>query len=240
MDGIMTSILAKDNESGSPADLVRQRLNPDDLRSLYGSGLWDETILRMECHSHSADHISAATGVKVQSAGYSIPYEGVTDQTGEPYARWRLRLPSDKMRYVSGKGDDPQLYVPPGFHALPPSRVLVITEGEKKAMKAVQDGIPCVAVQGVWSWADPNCRAEEKIAACNTSADTRPMDALLIIATKYKEVLVLGDSDLAEKLQARAGFEVLVQSLRKRKIRAYFNLCPLLGPKRQTPPAFQM
>jgi putative DNA primase/helicase len=102
----------------------------------------------------------------------------------------------------------------------------VITEGEKKAMKAVQEGIACVAVQGVWSWADPSSRAEEKVSGRNTSADTRPLEALLTTANKYKEVLVLGDSDLAGKPQARAGFEALVRSLRKLKIRAYFNVCP--------------
>ena len=66
------------------------------------------------------------------------------------------------MRYASGVGDDAQLYIPPALASLPAADLLVVTEGEKKAAKAVQEGIHCVAVQGVWSWADSGDRAIEK------------------------------------------------------------------------------
>ena len=95
--------------------LPTDRLNPDDLADLRRSGLSDEMIGKMGCFSIEASEIEKRTGVKVTSPGYAIPYDGIIDQTGEPYIRIRLQHPSKDMRYVSGRGDDPQVYAPPGF-----------------------------------------------------------------------------------------------------------------------------
>src|ERR1039457_4574963 len=131
-------------------------LHSSDLADLRRSGLSDATIASMGCCSAEAKIIRMRTGLdNLTSAGYCIPYAGITDQTGAPYLRWRLREPSEEMRYASGRGDDAQLYIPPALAALPPTDLLVVTEGEKKAAKAVQEGIHCVGIQGVWSWCDP-------------------------------------------------------------------------------------
>src|ERR1700722_19979746 len=113
----------------APAKLM-SRLHTDDLADLRRSGLSDETIASMGCFSADADTIRSRTGVsKVDSTGYGIPYDGIVDQTGEVYVRWRLRQPLDKMRYVGGRGDDAQLYIPPGVDELPVADLLVVTEG---------------------------------------------------------------------------------------------------------------
>ena len=83
----------------------------------------------------------------------------MTDQTGQLYGRVRLSRAEGEQRCCGGQGEDAQVYVPAGFDDLPLTDLLVITEGEKKAMKAVQEGIACVAVQGTWSWADPRVGA---------------------------------------------------------------------------------
>jgi hypothetical protein len=148
----------------------------DDLADLRRSGLSDDTISSMNCTSAEADIIRLHTGVeKVVQGGYSIPYPGLTDQTGQPYRRWRLRQAIDGMRYAAGVGDDPQLYMPPALAALPGASLLVVTEGEKKAAKAVQEGIHCVGVQGVWSWCDPGYRAVEKGEGDHISEETAPL-----------------------------------------------------------------
>ena len=116
--------------------------------------------------------------------------------------------------------------MPAGFDALPLTDLLVITEGEKKAIKAVEEGIACVAVQGTWSWADPSGRAVQKHHGCPGSSDTRPIQKLLDLAGAYKQVLVQGDSDLLGKPQAAAGFEALARSLRAEKIAASLAFCP--------------
>jgi P4 family phage/plasmid primase-like protien len=201
-------------------------LHKDDLADLRGSELSDGTIGAMGCRSIDKAKVRELTGVKVSCGGYAIPYPGLWDQTGGPYLRIRLREPHNGMKYVSGKGDDPQLYIPPGFTDLPQGDLLVVTEGEKKAAKAVQEGIPCVGIQGVFSWSDPGTRAVEKCNGDRVSADTAPLPALLELARKYKRVLVLGDSDTASNPQSQKALRLLVISLCKRGVRAAFAACP--------------
>jgi hypothetical protein len=183
-------------------------------------------IASMGCLSVEASEIEKLTGVNVASAAYAIPYAGILDQTGGPYIRYRLRAPSREMRYVSGRGDDPQVYVPPGFAELPVGDLLVITEGEKKSAKAVQEGIPAVGIQGVWSAFAPGLRASEKLRGKPASEETPPIAALLDVARKYHNVLVLGDSDLLTNPQARAGLETLAKSLAHQGVRAVVAYCP--------------
>ncbi|MBI3105310.1 MAG: DUF3854 domain-containing protein, partial [Candidatus Rokubacteria bacterium] len=51
------------------------------------------------------------------------------------------------MRYYQRAGTPPRLYIPARAHV-----PLLITEGEKKALKANQDGLACMAVGGLWNW----------------------------------------------------------------------------------------
>jgi putative DNA primase/helicase len=202
-------------------------LRPDDLEDLRRSELSDETIKSMGCFSAETDQIMDWTGVKqIQSGGYFIPYTGLTDQTGLPLGRWRLRKPAGKMKYVGGLGDDPALYLPPNLEALPSHDLLIVTEGEKKAAKAVQEGTPCVAIAGVWAWPDPDNRAGEKVRGDSITSETAPLQKLIALARLYKCVLVLGDSDLLSKFQARAGLENLTSALISRAIRAALAFCP--------------
>lgn len=59
-------------------------------------------------------------------------------------------------KYNQPAGTEPHLYIPPniGWHASPKIHVphLLITEGEKKAIKAAACGIHCVAIPGVWNF----------------------------------------------------------------------------------------
>jgi putative DNA primase/helicase len=202
-------------------------LDPEDLADLRRSGLSDETIASMGCFSAEAETIRSRTGVRqVEVPGYFIPYHGILDQTREPYVRWRLRQAVGKMRYLGGLGDDVQLYVPPAFADLPPADLLVVTEGEKKAAKAVQEGIHCVAVQGVWNGFDAEGRAVEKTNGDPVSEETAPLPALLDLARGYKRVLVLGDSDLVSNPQGRQGLAMLARSLSFRRVRCALGFCP--------------
>src|SRR5262249_4442416 len=51
-------------------------------------------------------------------------------------------------------GTPPRLYVPPSARAVAAHATvaLLITEGEKKALKATQEGLACIAVGGLWNW----------------------------------------------------------------------------------------
>jgi putative DNA primase/helicase len=58
------------------------------------------------------------------------------------------------FRYVQPSKSGVHLYVPPAAKAMlsDPSIPLGIVEGEKKALKATQEGLPYVAIGGVWNW----------------------------------------------------------------------------------------
>ena len=220
------------NETQSKLAMRPDALHIEDLQDLQRSGLSLHTIKAMGCASASADEITQATGVSVRCAGYSIPYTGLKDQTGGAYVRWRLAASPKAMKYLSAKGEDAQLYVPPGFETLPSGDLLIVTEGEKKAAKAVQEGIPCVGLQGVWNWADAAARAVEKGAGLGVSAGSEPLPRLLEIAKPYRWVLILGDSDLLDNPGAKSGLIKLEKALLKRRYNVALGFCP---PAAKTP-----
>ena len=200
-------------------------LTAPDLQNLRSSGLSDQTIQSMGVFSLDAEAIQDLLGVTVQTSGYAIPYPRLRDQTDRPYIRVRLQAENSGQRYCGGRGDDPALYIPPGFDQLPAGDLLVVTEGEKKAAKGVQEGIPCVGVQGVWNWADPSLRAVQSNKGFKISDETPALPALLEVANRFKRILVLGDSDLVDKPRAAKGFETLAASLRLSNYAAYFACC---------------
>ena len=61
----------------------------------------------------------------------------------------------DGPKYLSPRGSGNRLYLPAILDRSvldDPSRPLYLTEGEKKAAKAVQEGLACIGLAGVWSW----------------------------------------------------------------------------------------
>lgn len=59
-----------------------------------------------------------------------------------------------KVRYLQPRDSGVHLYIPPGTEAKlkDPSIPLYIAEGEKKALRAAQDGLCCVGLAGIWNW----------------------------------------------------------------------------------------
>ena len=123
------------------------------LEDLRRSGLSDETIARAGIYSAPERQVRDVLGFGAGS-GMVIPYPGANGP--RTYARVRLDRPDAQgKRYRSPMKVQNRLYVPP---MLDPKRLadvtsaLFITEGEKKALKAVQEGFVCVGLSGVWSW----------------------------------------------------------------------------------------
>ncbi len=152
---------------------------------LHCSGLSDETITAAGFLSVSAEEASALLGFRVESAGWAIPY----DDEGS-YHRVKLDTPGpDGKRYRSPRGRGNRLYLPPSLDPAvlkDPTIPLYITEGEKKALCSMQEGIPCVALAGVWAWM-------QKKADGITS---EPISDLDQIAWAGRLVNVVFDSDL--------------------------------------------
>src|SRR6266436_7531826 len=118
-------------------------------QKLLSCGLKPGAWARARLHSGSPDEVREVLGYGVQGGGLVIPYD-------EAYARVRIDNPGpDGKRYRSPRDQGNRLYVPAILEAdvlANPAVTLHVTEGEFKALKATQEGFPCVALPGVWSW----------------------------------------------------------------------------------------
>lgn len=84
--------------------------------------------------------------------GFVIPYR---DMDGKSLPFYRVRLFDTLPKYKQVKDSQNHVYFPKGFLNCVESSskgYILITEGEKKAAKAVKEGFPCVALSGVDSW----------------------------------------------------------------------------------------
>ena len=154
------------------------------LADLRSSGLSDETIESCGFYSATADEASLILG-RNEGPGLIFPY---LDRKSETVFQ-RVKPDSSSFpggkspRYLSPKGQGNRLYIPPGaWKAVDdPSAPLIITEGEKKAAKAVQEGFPTVAVSGVWNFRD---------------AEHQFIPDLEEIVWKKRDVRIVFDSDV--------------------------------------------
>ncbi|MBZ0268897.1 DUF3854 domain-containing protein, partial [bacterium] len=143
-------------------------------------------------------------GFDPRSDGYVIPYPGTEDERGDPFRRFKPDVPFDsgrgkpakylsptKSRYAIGN----RLYIPgnlaPGVLRDTSQRIL-ITEGERKALRACQDGLPTVALAGVTCWVSTSPEG----ASC-------PIADLDLIEWPGRQVVILFDSDAATKSAVR-------------------------------------
>jgi hypothetical protein len=132
-------------------------LHPDHQADLERSGLTAATIaaagIRSLAPAEWAWYVGAARAGRLTSA-YLLPYSGTDD-----FYRVKLFPPlpdgaGHTVRYVQPAGSTPRLYIPPQAQAAltDPSVALRITEGEKKALKADQERLPCLGLGGLWNW----------------------------------------------------------------------------------------
>ncbi len=141
------------------------RFHPEALEDLRRSGLSDATIIEAGLHTPPpgdlARHLGPRLAEKVRHV-LVFPYSDVAPasaQRPDTFFRCKLFPPvSDgqghTMRYHQRAGTAPRLYIPARTRAaLADATVpLLITEGEKKALKATQQGLACIAIGGLWNW----------------------------------------------------------------------------------------
>ena len=198
-------------------------LSASDIADLRRSGLSDTMIASMQLESLDRNALTLRlerNDFDSDESGYAIPY---FDMEGRLIRSFNCRLhkgiprsdssSGKRMKYCKPMKTDNLVYFPPGFHALyEQHKYVLITEGEKKAAKAVQEGFPCVAIGGVWNWFENSERNREKLEGLKVSYKTRPLDALLAMAME-KKIILLFDSDAAENEQVRAALRSLSDSL---------------------------
>ena len=137
-------------------------LKEEHRADLKKSGLSNKTINQQGLKSLTEQEVRSRTGLnKSIGEGYIIPYAENETSFAENAFNIRLdqpleskRNPSKTRRYMHRLNESTCLFIPiPVFRILDDNkRPLIIVEGEKKALKATQEGFPTIAVAGVWNW----------------------------------------------------------------------------------------
>jgi Domain of unknown function (DUF3854)/Domain of unknown function (DUF927) len=179
-------------------------LYPQHREDLRASGLSDNTITACGFYSADADKVATILGFPV-GPGLVLPYGSGSDafKRVKPDHRYE-----DCPKYLSPRGSGNHLYVPAILNRATltdASTPLYITEGEKKAAKAVQEGLACIGLAGVWSWRG---KAETGEAAAIPDLDD--------IAWDSRKVYVVFDSDLMDNEQVAHAESALADELARR------------------------
>lgn len=160
---------------------VNRNIYPSHLERLRTNyGLNDKTIEEAKLFSADSNMLNQILKRKdIDSDGIVIPYPG------KDIKRARLDKPlikEDKeIKYLSPSGSKNSLYIPLLVDQLldDTSHVLFFTEGEFKALKAFQEGFPCIGLPGIWGF---KSRGEL-------------LDDFNLIEFRNREVIVVLDSD---------------------------------------------
>ena len=135
--------------------LSNLNFHPDHLEDLRKSGLSDETIIGAGIRSFGSEEINKHLGFNLSGmiSMYEIPY-------GNGFSRYRVFYGDGQKgpKYIQPKGTGNRLYIPKQLEAIlkDSSIPICITEGEKKALKAIQMGIHCIGLAGLWNWSNGN------------------------------------------------------------------------------------
>lgn len=190
------------------------------LGEVESSGLSASTVEKAGIYSGTADEVRRILGFEV-GTGLIFPYPNCA-----PFARVKLDSPgTDGKRYRSPRGSTNHLYIPPILDASilqDPTRALYITEGEKKALKACQEGLGTIGLAGVWAWRGKSVRAESD-----------PLPDLDRITWTGRNVFLVFDSDLQENEDVQRAEAALAQELARRRATVYAIRLPGGGRERK-------
>jgi hypothetical protein len=190
----------KSNGDGKDQELSLHQTALEDLRR---SGLSDDHILASGFSSITDPvKIAAMLGWKHPAKKLGpclvIPYRN-RDGTFNGYRRLRPANPRKNkkdgkpIKYEAPVGLPNHAYFPPGTVATldNPQTPLLITEGEKKAAKADQEGFPCIGLAGVYAWQKKRPRGSDGKAI----GPRELIDDLASIPWQGRPVYIVFDSD---------------------------------------------
>ena len=134
-------------------------------------------------------------GIIEEPDGYWIPYldpitgEFMTDPHGKPFRRKKLKIPLGKQKYTQEPGSGLRLFITQKSHVLIlETKLLWMTEGEKKAASGAKHNLPVIGIAGINSWCDSKADRNEH--------DILNRDLLPYITThKIKLITLIFDSD---------------------------------------------
>jgi len=167
----------------------------DHLADLRASGLSDETIRRAGVYSlrpcDMALFFSARRGIPSEiKTALCFPYQG-----GE-FARIKLFPSLGKMKYAQPPKTGARLYMPLPVR----DGEIVVTEGEKKTLAAIQTGTNAVGIGGLWNWL----------------TNSEPIADLNLIGWDGRDVVIIPDSDVFRRQDLLRAVYALGRELRER------------------------
>src|SRR5215510_12022540 len=189
----------------------------DDLEK---SGLNDQTIKLMGVHTLPPSEWEQFLGWRPSQKTLSLlafPYPNTNG-----FGRVKLFPPyvdSDghKTKYWQPKGSWPHLYTLPPVNEVitTPYKPLYFTEGEKKAAKAVQEGLPCIGIGGLWNWIDSQ-----------TGEGITELDR---IAWADREVIFIPDSDIWARPDLQKAVYAFGKEIERRGAKFFVTVLPQDG-----------
>lgn len=194
---------------------------------LHASGLTDERIAAANIYSAKDGDITKILGWKPKECswgtGMVIPYPG-----DNGYSRVKLDFPrsgdDDKLiKYESPKKSMNRAYIPQPL--VNDDKPKLITEGEKKTIKAVQEGFNCIGLSGVWSWQQKRLRDESGWGY----GERRLIPDLDAIEWKNQEVYIVFDSDAATNTHVQQAEASLALALTNKKATVRIIRIPASG-----------
>lgn len=158
--------------------------------------------------------------IQIENDGYKIIYPELYQNIPTEYFNKRLKDCSNGKKYIKPKGMTSRLFRPINLDLnLIQDEWLILTEGEKKAIKAVQEGFNCIALSGVWCW------------KCTPPSDDEDVeiqgiipDLLNLNATK---IALCFDSDMWEKDSVKSAlYQLAAYLIAERKIKVKIVILP--------------
>ena len=149
--------MEKDNKNA----LLREQLD-------YGCNHYDNYIIAQNVQEFMAEDFGKSgisqsvindykdkKFLKCTPTSWILNYPDLLTNERTSYTTTRLKNPINGNKYIRPKDETSRLFKP--LHLAPetlnnPNEYIILTEGEKKAIKAVQEGFNCIAVPGVWCW----------------------------------------------------------------------------------------
>ncbi len=184
-----------------PTELGIASLSRQHTQQLEASGLGVEIIEQAKLYSADDERIAEILNwdePQSWDGGLVIPYLDVDgEDTG--YSRVRPNTPrrcdGKRVRYESPREKTNKAYFPPGFDKN--ASEWLITEGEKKALAAMQAGFSCIGLSGIWSWAKKQEEDTEKNS--DDSKLRKLIPDLEELGWTNRIVHIVFDSDTADK-----------------------------------------
>src|SRR5262245_31000397 len=165
----------KSADVGSNGTAAPHRLEPQHVADLEKSGLSAETIAAAGLASIEGARVLQVLkwkgGAQALGPCLHLPF---FDLSGNRIAFGRLKPDRPRTRQTKDgsprlvkceqpKGQPLRAYFPPALGKLlnDPATPILFTEGEKKALKACQEGLACVGLTGVQAWSVPRAKGAD-------------------------------------------------------------------------------